>query len=239
MIELDNVGIAAGGRRIIDRCSATIGSASITHLAGTNGSGKTTLIRAIAGIQRYSGSIRFDGRDFGGRDAARVRAELYVCFDDAPVLPYLSGYENIRVLLGRPLARSVVAETAPALADHGLLRLRARQLSHGQRKRVHLVAALLSGARYLLLDEALNGVDAPTGAVVGAALEEHLPGATVLITGHHIDTYEHLASRSLTLVDGVLSERVAATPAGAPGSPGSFASPGSAASSALSESGAA
>ncbi len=199
MIELDSVTIAVRGREILSNASATLESGTVTHLAGNNGSGKTTLIRAIAGIQRYSGSIRFDGAE-----AARVRAGLYVCFDDAPVFPYLSGYENVRMLLGRPLARADIAAAAPALADHQLLRVKAKKLSHGQRKRVHLVAALLSGARYLILDEALNGVDAPTAVEVGAALARLAPTSTVLLTGHHSDTYDHLASRGLLIANGTI-----------------------------------
>jgi len=199
VIELQNVGIAVRGRTIVEQCTATLPSATITHLAGANGSGKTTLIRAISGLQRYSGSIRFDGAD-----VARVRSRLYVCFDDAPVFPYLSGYENVRLLLGRGLTRKAIAAVAPALADDGMLRMRARQLSHGQRKRVHLVAALASGASYLILDEALNGVDAPTAAEVATALASRAPDATVLITGHHEDTYGALSTRRIELVNGTL-----------------------------------
>jgi ABC-2 type transport system ATP-binding protein len=199
VIELQNVGIAVRGRTIVEQCTATLPSATVTHLAGANGSGKTTLIRAIAGLQRYSGNIRFDGAD-----VARVRSQLYVCFDDAPVFPYLSGYENVRLLLGRQLSRAAIAAVAPALADEGMLRMRARQLSHGQRKRIHLAAALASGATYLILDEALNGVDAPTAAEVAAALAHRAPGATVLITGHHEDTYGALSTRRIELVNGNL-----------------------------------
>jgi ABC-type multidrug transport system ATPase subunit len=202
VIELQNVGIAVRGRTIVEQGTATLPSATVTHLAGVNGSGKTTLIRAIAGIQRYSGSIRFDTAD-----VARVRSQLYVCFDDAPVFPYLSGYENVRLLLGRGLSRAAIASVAPALADDRMLRMRARQLSHGQRKRVHLVAALASGARYLILDEALNGVDAPTAAQVADALVRRSPSATVLITGHHDDTYGALSTRRIELVGGSLIDR--------------------------------
>jgi ABC-type multidrug transport system ATPase subunit len=199
VIELQNVGIAVRGRTILEQGTATLPSATVTHLGGVNGAGKTTLIRAIAGIQRYSGSIRFDGAD-----VARVRSQLYVCFDDAPVFPYLSGYENVRLLLGRGLSRSAIASVAPTLADDGMLRMRARQLSHGQRKRVHLVAALASGARYLILDEALNGVDAPTAAQVADALVRRAPSATVLVTGHHDDTYGALSTRQIELISGSL-----------------------------------
>ena len=67
-----------------------------------------------------------------------------------------------------------------------------------------MVAALASGARYLILDEALNGVDAPTAAEVGDALRAQAPDATVLVTGHHDDTYGPLSSRRIDIVNGSL-----------------------------------
>ena len=199
MIEIENVRVAVRGRTILEHCAATLRTATVTHLVGANGSGKTTLIRAISGIQRYSGSIRFDGAD-----VARVRSRLYVCFDDAPVFPYLTGYENVRMLLGRPLSRTAIGSVAPSLADHALLGMTARRLSHGQRKRLHLVAALASCAPYLVFDEALNGVDAPTVVEVATALRERAPEATVLLTGHHEEAYASLATRRIDIVDGTL-----------------------------------
>lgn len=199
MIEIDRVSIALRGRTVLDQCSTTLRADTITHLVGANGSGKTTLIRAIAGIQRYSGSIRFDGAD-----VARVRSELYVCFDDAPLLPYLNGYDNIRTLLGRTLPRKAISAVAPTIADDELLRVRARRLSHGQRKRLHLVAALASRARYLIFDEALNGVDAATIAEVSSLLRRRAAGETVLFTGHHEEAYGGVDARRVDIVDGHL-----------------------------------
>jgi ABC-type multidrug transport system ATPase subunit len=204
VIELHNVAVRMRGRLVLDEVSATLRSTAVTHLAGINGSGKTTLIRAIAGIQRYSGSIRFDGSD-----VARVRSSLYVCFDDAPVVPYLSGYDNVRLLLGRALSKAAISSIAPELADDRILRVRARRLSNGQRKRLHLVAALASGARYLIFDEALNGVDAPTAAEFGAAIDRRAPRATVLITGHHEGTYGGLRAHRIVLIDGRVVDREA------------------------------
>jgi ABC-type multidrug transport system ATPase subunit len=199
VIEIDNVSIAVRGRTVLDHCFATLRADTITHLVGANGSGKTTLIRAIAGIQRYSGSIRFDGAD-----VARVRSELYVCFDDAPLLPYLTGYDNVRTLLGSALPRRAISGVAPAIADDELLRVHARRLSHGQRKRLHLVAALASRARYLIFDEALNGVDAATIAEVSTVLRNRAAGKTVIFTGHHGDAHGDVDARRVDIVDGHL-----------------------------------
>jgi ABC-type multidrug transport system ATPase subunit len=196
VIEIDNVSISLRGATVLDHCFATLRADTITHLVGANGSGKTTLIRAMAGIQRYSGSIRFDGAD-----VARVRSELYVCFDDAPLLPYLNGYDNVRTLVGRALPRRTIADVAPAIADDELLRVRARRLSHGQRKRLHLVAALASRARYLIFDEALNGVDAASAVAVSTVLRQRAAGKTVIFTGHHDEFYDGVDALRVEIVD--------------------------------------
>ncbi len=199
MIELENVGLWMHGRTVLEHGTATLRSATITYLTGAVGSGKSTLVRAIAGIEPYSGSIRF-----AGADVARVRSDLYVCFDDAPLFPFLSGYENVRLLLGRSLPRTHIASVAPAIADDAMLRMPARALSDAQRTRVHLAAALASGARYLVFDDVLSGVGAPTPAELGAALRHRAPSATVLVTGRDDDAYGRMATPRIDLVGGAL-----------------------------------
>ncbi len=200
MIELQDVSISRRGRTIVENATATLRPGTVTHLFGPGRSGTTTLLRAIAGIQRHSGSILFDGV---GVDTVRTR--LYACFDDAPVLPYLSGYENVRQLVGPALCRPDIAAIAPALADDSLLRLRAHKLSGGQRKRLHLVAALASNARYLLFDEVFDGVYAPGPAQLGAALAHRAPNATVLLAGGRTDDVASLATQHLEMANGTLS----------------------------------
>ncbi len=199
MIELQDVGIARRGRTIVTGATATLDDGTVTHLAGPSRSGKTTLLRAIAGIQRHSGSIRFDGTDVD-----RVRTGLYACFDDAPVLPYLSGYENVCQFVGQPLRRSEIAALAPELADDSLLRQRAHKLSRGQRKRLHLVAAIASGARYLVFDEVFDAVDAPAAEHVRAALSQRAPHSTVILAGRGAGPYAILATQRLELANGAL-----------------------------------
>jgi len=203
VIRLDRVTVQMHGRRIIDDVSATVPGGAVTVFTGANGAGKTTLIRAIAGLQRYSGSIRVYPR---ANDTARP--PLYVCFDDAPVLRHVSGYNNIRMLLGRTLPASEIRDCAPAIADHRLLKLQAGRLSLGQRKRLHLVAALLSGAGCLILDEALSGVDAPGARDVASALAAYAGSSTVLVTSHGNDPAVELATGALHLADGTITSGV-------------------------------
>jgi ABC-type multidrug transport system ATPase subunit len=105
------------------------------------------------------------------------------------------------MLLGRAISRTALLSIAPSIADDTLLHVRSRKLSHGQRKRLHLLAALASGARYLVFDEALNGVDSATVATLSDALNRRPANQTVLFTGHHEETYDTLGVRRIDIVD--------------------------------------
>jgi ABC-type multidrug transport system ATPase subunit len=161
--------------------SATFASGSVTCLDHADGS-SPALLRAIAGFTRFSGSILFDGEDIDS-----VRAALYVCFDDAPVLSYLSGYENVSLLGGRSMSKRELDAMAPEIADASLLRMSARRLSAGQRHRVHLLAAFASRARYLVFDVTSGDADAPSPAEIDAASKRCAPTATVIMTDRRND----------------------------------------------------
>ena len=212
MIRLDEVTVSLSGRIILRRVSAEFPDASISHLGGVNGSGKTSLIRTIAGLQSFTGTVTIDGArqsprsaPFRWRAAAGDAPPVYVVFDDAPVYRNLSGVENLRMLVGRSLTVGEILGSAPPLVDRRALQHRAGELSHGQRKRLHLVAAFLSGARCLLLDEALDGLDTDSLAWAAESLEERARTATVVLTGHRSDAAADLAGHQFVLGAGRLA----------------------------------
>ena len=47
---------------ILKSITDTFPSGKLTVVLGPNGAGKTTLLRVIAGVERYEGSVLFDGR---------------------------------------------------------------------------------------------------------------------------------------------------------------------------------
>src|SRR5215469_11579660 len=63
ILRVDHVGVALGGRQILDEVSFTVRAGEFTGLIGPNGAGKTTLLRVILGLQRPSaGSVTIGGR---------------------------------------------------------------------------------------------------------------------------------------------------------------------------------
>jgi molybdate transport system ATP-binding protein len=146
-----------------------------TALVGPSGAGKTSLLECIAGLRTPTrGTITLHDRvvfDATTNVPPRSRRVGYVPQDDA-LFPHMSVRKN--VLYGWSVGRSAgwpvegEATDQPHTFDHVIevldlghvLDRGVGRLSGGERKRVALARALLSGPEVLLLDEPLSGVDA-------------------------------------------------------------------------------
>jgi molybdate transport system ATP-binding protein len=129
--------------------------ARTTAVYGPSGSGKTSLLEAIAGLRKpAAGRIELMGRDVTNVPP-RERRVGYVPQDDA-LFPHLSVRRNIFYGAADAGGGEHVIDVLEIghLLDRGVTRL-----SGGERKRVALARALLSGPEVLLLDEPLAGVD--------------------------------------------------------------------------------
>jgi molybdate transport system ATP-binding protein len=150
----------------------------LTALVGASGAGKTTVLNIIAGILRPAlGVVRLDEHVLadsrtGVWEPAHRRRIGYV-FQEPRLFPHLTVRQNL--LYGRWFVKKtsgvVFGEPAgkrrPTSFDDviGLLNLSSllsrsvERLSGGEKQRVALGRALLSGPRLLLLDEPLASVD--------------------------------------------------------------------------------
>ncbi|MEZ5748394.1 MAG: ATP-binding cassette domain-containing protein [Caenibius sp.] len=160
-----DVSLRRGEREIAARFSAGEG---LTALFGPSGAGKTSLLDMVAGLLRpdrgricVSGTVLFDS-------AARIdlppeqRACGYV-FQDGRLFPHRRVRDNL--LYGWKLApaerRWLEPDEAIAFLGIGhLLERMPRSLSGGEAQRVAIGRALLSGPRFLLMDEPLASLDA-------------------------------------------------------------------------------
>ncbi|HOK27456.1 MAG TPA: ATP-binding cassette domain-containing protein, partial [Methanomassiliicoccaceae archaeon] len=66
MLEIKNLTVEVGNRRVLKDISLTVPSGSTSVLFGPNGSGKSSLLNTIMGLSNYrvlEGQIIFDGED--------------------------------------------------------------------------------------------------------------------------------------------------------------------------------
>lgn len=141
--------------------------AGLTVLAGPSGAGKTSVLNMVSGLLRPdTGHVRVAGRTLfdaaAGIDLPPEQRRAGYVFQDARLFPHRRVRDNL--LFGHRLAPAAERWLAPAQAIEllGIGHLLARwpaTLSGGEARRVAIGRALLSGARFLLLDEPLSFVD--------------------------------------------------------------------------------
>lgn len=179
----------------------------VTALVGRSGSGKTSVLRAIAGLDRHDGEVRFAGEAWQapGLWVPTERRRIGYVPQGPGLLPHLSVAGNLDYAARRagpgPFARDdlVVRTGIAALLDR-----RPATLSGGEGQRASLARALLGQPRLLLLDEPLSGVDSEGRAELLDALEMLLRGlgVPVVMVTHDLGEAERLADRVVRMAGG-------------------------------------
>ena len=184
-------------------------------LRGRSGSGKTTLLNCLAGLDRpTSGRVHVLGHDLMQMSDQGLtewrREQIGLVFQSFGLLPTLSAYENIELLL-RIKGDEYEARhkrTLECLEIVGLSRWRDHrpyEMSGGQQQRVAIARALANHAELILADEPTGELDSRTTRellIFFRELVEH-QHITMLMVSHDplVDQYVH---EVLTLKDGVI-----------------------------------
>ena len=163
--------------------------AKLIAVVGPSGIGKTSLLHCIAGLETPdTGHIVIgDTLLFDSGNAIDLRPEKRQCgyvFQDNRLFPHLSVEANLRYGLVRANTDGALVglEEITELLDiaHLMQRLPAK-LSGGEARRVAIGRALLSGPRFLLLDEPLASLDPDRAEHVLQAIERLRDELTVPI----------------------------------------------------------
>jgi branched-chain amino acid transport system ATP-binding protein len=164
LLELKRVHAAYGATRVLHGIDFAIAERSITALLGANGAGKTTTLRAICGMVRTEGEIRFAGQPIHHRKTEDI-ARLGIAHvpDGRGTFLHLTTDENLRLgaytrkdkaAVGRDLER--VYGYFPRLFERR--RQQAGTLSGGEQQMLAVSRALMLAPRLVLLDEPSFGL---------------------------------------------------------------------------------
>ena len=174
---------------------------------GPNGAGKTTTIRLLLGLIRPSGGrAEVFGLDCWRRTVDAHRRLAYVA-GEASLWPALTGAETLH-LLGRVHGRVDLAYRDELIERFAFDPSRkVRTYSKGNRQKLILIAALMTRADLLLLDEPTAGLDPlMERAFRRCVAEARERGQTVFLSSHILSEVEALCDRVAILRDGVLVE---------------------------------
>ena len=195
----------------------TLDKGEFTVISGPSGSGKTTLLNLLGCLDRAtSGSYLLDGVEVGGRDfddLAELRnRKLGFIFQSFNLIPVLNLLENIEFpCLIRGESRATLRSRARRIAeDVGLsdhLEHKPDELSGGQRQRVAIARALVSEPQLVLADEPTANLDSATSEqILDLMAGLNRTRQVTFLFATHDPKVTRRASRSLTMVDGALSE---------------------------------
>ena len=181
----------------------TIESGERVLLVGPNGSGKTTLIKLLATlIKPTSGDLFVHGRDASSHDAS-IRAAMGVVLHEPLLYGRLTAAENLRFyarMFSVPSPDARIQTLAEQLELTDLLGKRVDSLSHGQRKRVALLRAVLHDPGILLLDEPDSGLDKTALDLLFDFCKSQ--PRTIVMSTHNLDNGLAIADRAIFLKRG-------------------------------------
>jgi len=164
VLKVDNLSVSYGCIIALHDVSLSVPDGSIVTLIGANGAGKSTTLRAISGLVKSSGNIRY-----AGEEIARVSPHLIVgrglCHvpEGRMVFANLTVRENLK--MGAYLQRDKAWIAGQMeYVFHVFPRLLERQvqaagtLSGGEQQMLAIGRALMSKPKFLMLDEPSLGI---------------------------------------------------------------------------------
>ena len=174
---------------------------------GPNGAGKTTTIRSMLGlIKPTNGSAEIFGID---TQASKVEAHKHIAYipGESTFWPNLTGEETL-FLLGKingKIDKKYMAELIKRFQFDPSKKV--RTYSKGNRQKVNIIAALMTRADLLVMDEPTTGLDPiMEQAFKQSALEARANGQTIFLSSHILEEVEALCDRVAILRAGNLVE---------------------------------
>ena len=212
---IKNVAFSYGQTPVLNGVDLTVRPGDVISLLGPNGSGKSTLMKLILGILKpQAGSITLGGDETSRLDS-RALAGRVAYVPQTNTSPF--GYTGLEmVMMGRSVHRGVFArytkedeEIALAAMERlGVADLRERtftRLSGGQRQLLILARAIAQGARLMILDEPVTGLDYGNQLrLLGHIYRLAAEGYTFIKSTHFPDHSLLISGRAVMLKDGRL-----------------------------------
>ena len=192
MLKIQNLRKSYGKRTVLDNVNMNIPKGKVYALIGPNGAGKSTIMKILTGlINKTSGSITFEGREWSRRDLQKIGSII----EEPPLYKNLSAYDNMKVvttMLG--ISNSTILPLLNKVGLGNIDRRPVKQFSLGMKQRLGIAIALINSPKLLILDEPTNGLD-PIGIQELREIIESFKsdGMTVMISSHILSEVEHLA----------------------------------------------
>jgi len=183
-----------GRKKVLNGVSVGVSRGEVVGLLGPNGAGKTTTFSILVGlIPHDEGKIFLDDEDITGMPMY-LRAQKGICLlpQEPSVFRRLSTEANLLAILEVSTEPNAMSreEAAGLLSEFGLEKVaksRAVMLSGGERRRLEIARAMVTGPEFILLDEPFTGIDPlATRDLQEIILSLKERGLGIVVTDHNV-----------------------------------------------------
>jgi len=229
LLQIDNLTIAFGDRKVVDGISFQIAPGETLGLVGESGSGKSAtslaILRLLPATARVTGSISLAGRSLlplPQEEMRRVRGQGIAMIFQEPMTAL-----NPVMRIGRQIAESLLAHQTglsrqqitervlAAMREVGLPTPEARihdyphQFSGGQRQRILIAMALINRPRLLIADEPTTALDVTVQAQILDLLRtlRRTHNLSILFISHDLAVVAQIADKVAVMQHGHLVEQ--------------------------------
>jgi branched-chain amino acid transport system ATP-binding protein len=219
VLGVDGLTRTFGSVLAVDDLSLAVPEGELRAIIGPNGAGKTTLFNCVMGaLSPTEGSVYLDGREITAEpEQRRPHLGMARSFQSNQLFTDQTVLENIRLVVQTARQgsfsmdlfrdyRDVGRERAIDIADDvgltGDLDAEAKNLPHGEQRRLGIAMALATDPEVLLLDEPTSGMS-PGATTQTAELIEAIRddrGLTVVLIEHDMDVVLSISDR-ITVLD--------------------------------------
>lgn len=193
MLEVSNLSKSYGKTKAVDEVSFTVPDGQVGILLGPNGAGKSTIIKSIAGLLRYTGTIKIQGILSRQQEARKIFAyvpEIPAMFDALTVREHV---EYIRKAYNSSISDDEIDVLFRRFELDDKQEKLGNELSKGMMQKVSICCALAVKPQVILFDEPMVGLDPMAiKELKETILELRSFGVTVLISTHMLEMVEDL-----------------------------------------------
>ena len=212
LVELEKISMFYNKRQILNNLNLKINKQEVLGMLGPNGVGKSTIFHIITGLKDPS----FGKVLIGGEDCTNIpiyeRATRY----KLGYVPQYGGFiqdltllENLKLvseihIKEKDLRKSKIEKIISQFEFDPLLKIKAKYLSGGQKKKLVISMALINDPRILLLDEPFAALDILTIKMLQEIIVnlQYLEKITVVVCDHQARDLLSCVDRAIVLSNG-------------------------------------
>lgn len=207
MIKINKLSHSLGNKTVLREIDLEIPENTILGIVGINGAGKSTLLRLLSGVYiPDSGDIRYDGKHPAD---AETRQDIFFLPDD----PYYTAFMTPKTLFD--FYKTFYSSINKEIYEHLLSiynidqKTKVRNFSKGMRRQTFIALALAVKPKYLLLDEAFDGLDPLSRKIFKDAIISLVEEGetTVLISSHSLRELEDFCDKFILIDSNVIKNQ--------------------------------